>query len=305
MGVGTPPANVPSAMPSLLHEVLVALFRNRPTLAAEILRGPLRQDIPSFQSATIEDSSLTTIAPSSFLADLVVTLRREDTVLGIVVEVQLAIDKAKRASWLVYLANLYAKIDAPVALLVIATSPRVAAWCARPMSFGPGEFRLRPFVLGPTEVPVIVDEAAAMEAPEFAVLSALAHSQGPDAFDVGRAALSAASRLDIERARLYSDLILAKSAAKRELEEMLMIPAGYKPQSELFRRWYADGREEGRERGRIEAKAEALLVLLHARGLIVGDEIREKVQRCDDVECLDTWFRRATAATSLDEVFEG
>lgn len=307
-------------MPSLLHEILVALFRNRPTLAAEILRGPLGLDVPSFQRAQIEESALTTMTPTSFAADLVVTLQRDKAVLGIVVEVQLAVDKSKPASWLAYLANLYAKIEAPVALLVIATSDRVAKWCARPLTYGPGEFRMCPFVLGPSEVPIVTDRDAANEAPELAVLSALAHSQGPYAFDVGRAALHAASYLDNDRSRLYSDLILAKSAARRELEEMLMIPANYKPQSDLFKRWYAEGleqgleqgleegrergREEGRQRGRLEAKAEALLVLLQARGLFLNEATSAKVRECADIEILDAWFRRAATATTIDEVFD-
>lgn len=286
-------------MATLLHEVLVALFRNRPTLAAEILRGPMGFDVPSFSKAHIEESSLTTITPTSFTADLVVTLRRDEAVLGVVVEVQLAIDKRKPASWFVYLANLYAKIEAPVVLLVIATSDRVAAFCARPLSYGPPGFVLRPFVLGPSDVPILTDVDEAAEAPELAILSALAHSQGPHAFTVGRLALYAASLLDSDRNRLYSDLILAKSAARAELEETLMIPVGYKPQSDLFKRWYAEGREEGR----VEAKAEALLVLLQARGLPITDEASAKVHKCTDIAVLDAWFRRAATATTIDEVF--
>lgn len=141
--------------------------------------------------------------PNLASADLVVGLKREKPVLGIVVEVQLAPDEDKRASWLVYLANLYAKIRAPVALLVIATSERVAKWCSGRLSYGHPGLELTPLVLGPKDVPLVVEEDKAAEAPELAVLSALTHSQGEHAFAVGKAALLAISLLDEEMAKLY------------------------------------------------------------------------------------------------------
>lgn len=295
-------------MPTLLHEALIALFRNRPTLAAEVLRGALGVDVPAFSKAHIEESDLTTITPTSFAADLVVSLRRDETVLGVVVEVQLDVDKNKPASWFVYMANLYAKLEAPVVLLVIATSERVAKWCARPISYGHPGFVLRPLVLGPASVPVVTDENEAAEAPELAVLSALAHSQSEHAFTVGKAALHAASLLDDDRARLYFDLVLTKSAAKEKLEEYLMIPSGYRYQSDFAKRWMAVGREEGREKGleegRVEAKAEALIVFLKGRGFPVTEAVAKQIRDCDDATKLDLWIGRAATAASLAEALE-
>ncbi|XXY47535.1 hypothetical protein WME91_46780 [Sorangium sp. So ce269] len=52
-------------MPSITHEALVDLFKNRPTLAAEMLHGALGQPMPSFTEARVESSDLTEIVPSN------------------------------------------------------------------------------------------------------------------------------------------------------------------------------------------------------------------------------------------------
>jgi hypothetical protein len=76
-------------MPSLLHEGLVNLFRDQPTLAPELLVGTLRAELPEFTEARIDSSDLTNILPAERRADLVIQLRHGDCVFGIVVEVQL------------------------------------------------------------------------------------------------------------------------------------------------------------------------------------------------------------------------
>lgn len=182
-------------MPSLDHEALIALFRNRPTLAAELLRDSFGFDLPGFVQAHIEDSDLTTIVPASYEADLVISLRGERAKLGVIVEVQLAPDEDEPSSWLVYVANLHAKLRAPIVLLIVTPSERVVRLCSRRLFVQPS-IELRPFVLGPKDVPIVEDERIAIEAPELAVLSALTHGQGQHAFAVGRAALRAISLLD-------------------------------------------------------------------------------------------------------------
>lgn len=181
------------------------------------LRDALGFDLPGFASAHIEDSDLTTIVPAAVEADLVIALRGEKAKLGIIVEVQLAPDDDKPSSWLVYVANLHAKLRAPVVLLIVTPSEQVVRWCSRRLPFVQPSLELRPFVLGPQDVPIVENETVAVEAPELAVLSALAHAQGDDAFAVGRAALRAISLHDDNRAKLHCDLVLSKSAASYEV----------------------------------------------------------------------------------------
>lgn len=55
-------------MPSLPHEALVLLFRNRPSLAPELLREALGVELPPYAEARLAAADLTEIAPAQYLA---------------------------------------------------------------------------------------------------------------------------------------------------------------------------------------------------------------------------------------------
>ncbi|MEM9459699.1 MAG: hypothetical protein AAGF11_36315 [Myxococcota bacterium] len=44
--------------------------------------------------------------------------------------------------------------------------------------------------------------------------------------------------------------------------------------------------------------------VLQTRGLVLDDDHRDRVDRCDDEAQLQRWLHRALTATSLDEIFE-
>ena len=92
----------------------------------------LLADVPEYTEARIDSADLTEIQPTEYRADLVIQLRREDSVLGIVVEVQLGRDDDKGFVWPVYIATLRNRIRCPVCLLVIAPDAKVADWASRP-----------------------------------------------------------------------------------------------------------------------------------------------------------------------------
>ena len=74
----------------------------------------------------------------------------------------------------------------------------------------------------------------------------------------------------------------------------------------LQRRGYAsldEVRVEGRVEGRVEADANAVLLVLDARGLAVSDEQRAQIGSCRDAERLESWIRAAAVAASSDELF--
>lgn len=89
-------------MPALKHEAIVRLFRNRPELAPELLRG-LEVPLPAYSETRIESADLTHIEPAEYRADTVVLLGagkpKSKPVLGIVAEVQLSRQKRKRFTW--------------------------------------------------------------------------------------------------------------------------------------------------------------------------------------------------------------
>lgn len=187
-------------MPSQLHDVLLLLFRNRPELAAELLRDALHVQLPDYTEARIESAELTDVQPAEYRADLVVLLMHDKPVHGIVVEVQLSRDGRKRFVWPVYAVNLRARLRCPVSVLVVCPDERVARWCAKAVDLGGGNV-FTPIVLGPSGVPIVTDEDVATHDPELAVLSAMAHGHDSDpdiAVRIALAATAASARLDVD-----------------------------------------------------------------------------------------------------------
>ncbi len=286
-------------LPSQLHEALLRLFRNRPELAPELLRDALNVPLPPYTEARVESAELTDIEPAEYRADLVVLLCDGKPVLGIIVEVQLSADDDKGYTWPVYTTGLRARIRSPVSLLVVTPHELVARWACRPIELGGGN-RFVPLVLGPSGVPMITDEDVAKRDPELAVLSAMAHGRDTDRETVLRiatAALGASVALDIERSKLYVDLVFASlsDAAREALQAM--DPAKYEYQSEFAQRFFSEGRAEGEARG----KAQLLLKLLTLRFGPLPDAAHARVNTAPEAE-LEVFAERVLTAPTLDDV---
>ncbi|WP_437599068.1 hypothetical protein [Sorangium sp. So ce590] len=292
-------------MPSVTHEALVELFKNRPTLAAEMLQDALGQPVPAFTEARVESSDLTEVMPSDRRADVIVVLlvgEQQRPAMAIVVEVQLGVDPDKPYVWPVYVTQTRARHRCPTRLLVVTIDAVMARWCSRPIDTGHPDWTLKPLVLGPAGVPVVTDAEQAKAAPEVSVLSAMAHGQGDAAEAIGVAFLAAAAGLDEERRALYGDLVLSSlnAAARRMLEAMMK--SGYEFQSEFARSYVAKGREEGMREGTLKTKAHDVLTFLEARGLEVPAEVRERVLASTDIAELDRWVRRAAVVSDAREL---
>jgi hypothetical protein len=283
-------------VPSFTHEVLVQLFRNRPELAAELLREALRVELPAYTEVRIDSVDFSQLAPTEYHADLVVLLLDDTPVLGIVIEVQLTPKQRKRFTWPLYLAALRAKLECDTCLFVIAPSVEVARWAAEPIRMGFNS-SVVPFVVGPSGIPVITDPERARHAPELGVLSVMAHGQGDveTAVKVALAATAGARAVPDDRLVLYSDLILAAlSEAARKAFDML--PQGYEYQSQIVRQSIEQGITQGR--------AMTVLEVLDARGLVVTAADRERILGCTDLELLARWSRRVATVTVTAALFE-
>ncbi|KYG10903.1 hypothetical protein BE21_58540 [Sorangium cellulosum] len=290
-------------MPSVTHEALVELFKNRPTLAAEMLHDALGQPVPAFTEARIEPSDLAEIVPSDRRADVIVVLlvaEQQRPAMAIVVEVQLGPDPDKPYVWPVYATQTRARHRCPTRLLVVTIDRKMARWCAQPIDTGHPGWTLTPLVLGPEGVPVVTDAEQAKAAPEVVVLSAMAHGQEEAGEAIGVAFLAAAARLDQERRGLYADVVLSSlnAAARRTLEAMMK--SGYEYQSEFARSYVAKGRQEGL----LEAKAQSVLAVFEARGLEVPADVRERVVASKDLAELDRWIRRAAVVSDARELLD-
>jgi hypothetical protein len=281
-------------MPSQLHEALLLLFRNRPQLAPELLRDALQMSLPNYTDVRIDSADLTEVQPAEYRADLVLLLSNSSPVLGIVVEVQLSVDERKRYVWPAYVANLRARLECQVYLLVIAADATVGRWAAKPVDLGDGN-RFTPRVIGPEAVPEITDETQAAMDPELAVLSAMAHGCDVDSDKAARIAAVAqrvSDTLDEDRSKLYFDLIInsLSEAARRALQ--FMRPIKYEYQSDFAKRYVAQGRAEGR--------ADMLMRLLKARFGPLSTEVQAQIAASSSKE-LDAIAESLLTASSLQE----
>lgn len=285
-------------MPSLTHEGLVSLFRNRPELAPELLRDALGIELPAYAEARVESADLTDVVPTEYRADLVVLLVEGKAVFGIVVEAQLELkaDDRKFFTWPCYVANLRAHLECETCVLVVTPDEDVAERASTPIRLGPGS-TVAPFVVGPKAVPVVRDAEAARRDPELAVLSAMAHGDDePElAVQIATAAFAGAAGLDDERALLYSDLIrISLSEAARRVFEDLMA-TNYEYQSEFHKKADALGRARG--------EAFAVLKFLTTRRIAVTEEQKTRILACTDLKVLERWIEKAVTVASADELF--
>jgi len=305
-------------MPSQLHEAHVLLFRNRPEMAAELIRDVLGVKIPSYKDAQVFSADLTEIAPTEYRADLIVRLCggscNENPVYAVIVEIQLQRKEEKRFVWPYYAASLRARLECPVGLLVVATDDAVARWAAKPVETG-GLYPYAPYVLGPSGVPAITSEAEARAHPELAVLSAMAHGKDADperAARIATVAHAASLDLDSELSRLYFDLVSnsLSEAARRALKSMDI--SKYEYQSEFAKRYVAEGVQQGIQEGRREGvtQGEALgrLAIVSRLLALRFGPITADVQgrlRLASVEDLDAIGERVLFAGTLQEALGG
>jgi hypothetical protein len=283
-------------MPSMAHEILVDLFKNRPSLAAEILTEVLGVSLPPYAQARLASTDLNEIQPAEYRADAVVVLLDGDVpVRVIILEVQLTVDPGKHFSWPAYVIVSRAIHKCPADLLVVAPDPVIARWCAEPIEIGVPGFVLRPPVLSRSAVPVITDKEEAARRPELGVLSAMAHGRTEQGTTVAAAVLPAIQGIDDDRAKLYYDLVYnsLNETARRALEAKMK---GYEYQSDFARKYVAEGRAEEASR--------ALLTVLRARGIAVPDAVRERILAQKDPEQLERWLEKAAVASSVAEVID-
>ncbi|MEV6253638.1 MULTISPECIES: hypothetical protein [unclassified Nocardia] len=77
----------------------------------------------------------------------------------------------------------------------------------------------------------------------------------------------------------------------------------YEYQSDFARKYVAQGRDEGRTEGRTEEAVRALLLVLEARGIVVGQKTRAEITGCTDLDRLESWTRKAATAESENDLF--
>jgi hypothetical protein len=260
--------------------------------------------VPPHASVVVVESSLDQLIPVEFRADLVLELRDANgvLVLAIVVEVQRDKDPDKEYSWPVYVTVVRAKKRCPTVVLVVAPDAEVAAWAAQPIDLGLGFGTLRPVVLGPATVPEVTDPAVAERETELAVLSAVAHGNGPNGLAVVQAALVALARLDREHAAVYFQIIwnALREPLQRALEALVM-----ERQTEgeaTFPPFVQRIVDRALHEGELKGKRDTLLQLLARAGIALTEDDVARVKACDDLALLDRWVANVLGAKTASDV---
>lgn len=302
-------------MPSIDHEAILELFRARPVLATELMAEALGVPLPPYTEVVVGESDFTQITPVPYRADLALLLRDgAHNRCGLIVEAQLERDEDKLLTWPYYAIAGRLRWRCETTVLVVTPYAGVARWAASRLPIGGGN-TYAPTVVGPQQVPEVVDFDVAAARPELAVLSAMAHGRRPIGGRIALAAAQAAQRLDTGTGAFYYDLVLSSlSRAAREVLEAMMRSGRYEYRSDFARKYFQEGRDEGRDEGRKEGRDEGrdegrvealrgvVLKQLRLKFRRLPRAIAQRVASAPAAE-LERWSERVLFASTLDEVF--
>jgi hypothetical protein len=324
------------AMPSSHHQGLVAVFRDDPTLAFDLLRSVFGLELPDFERVYDRQSELDRFAPcfgdtGELRPDLALSgeeprARQEDVHRGaaMIIEVQKKVDPIKRWRLWVYWALLAERLRLSTAVLCVPMSDAVARWAR---SLGaleiPGREAL--LVLDRQNMPRVTELEEARRRPAMAVLSALIHGPAGD-IEVVRVAFAVSLELEDDRRWRYASAILSvvPDAEQEALKRSLTMEERYElseaeRNSMAYHDGLRDGRVEGKLEGRVEGKLEGrvegklegkleglvelVLTVLELRAIPLDEQAEARIRGCEDPRLLERWAERAKRAESLAGVF--
>jgi hypothetical protein len=287
-------------MPSVEHDTLNMLFRNRPAFALEVLRDLFDVDVPEHACVEVAPADFNDRPSRDCVADTVVIVGPSyERSFAAIIEPQLKIEPSKLTSWPRYAAALWLREDCEIEVLAICPDAKVAAWASQPIPTKLPGYALRVRVIGPDQIPIITDVARAMESPELSALSVMAHGHRRE---VAMTFMTALEKVPHEHAPYYYEYAhrLSPLTVRRILEE-LMTSTAWPVYSPFAREHFGKGKVEGLAEG----EAKAVLSVFQARGITVTDEARARIMTCTDVDQLDEWVRRAVTAATVEELFDG
>jgi hypothetical protein len=281
-------------MPSSWHDSVTAIFTEHPELAVEITASLSGAPVPQGVPVRVAAPNFNDRPSSDFQADAVIVAGpARDPVRAVIVEAQKRTLHDKPPQWARYAAQLWTFLRCPVDVLVICPDAKSAFWYARPVPTTLPGYTHLPIVLPPSAIPAITtpDEAAAR--PSMAALSVAYHGADPA---VCRAFADGLRQLPPDDAVKYHEhaFNMAPLAVQRILEQ-LMTSSTWPVYSPIAKEHFGRGQREG--------EADAILLVLEARGLDVTDADRERITGCTDLRQLKKWVRRAATAEKTGDLF--
>ncbi|SMF61929.1 hypothetical protein [Streptomyces sp. Amel2xC10] len=290
------------------HEALHRIFQKDPELLTRALQEVLQVPFPRPYDFAAMNVDLTEIEPVERRVDTLLRAETDEGAYLLVVESQGERDDRKRGSWPYYLSYLYEKYRCEPVLIVVTQSRATARWASQPIHLGVREtpsLTVRPFVLGPDNVPLIATEREARQDVPLAVLSAMTHGRGRKAPAILESLAAALKDVDRDNAAVFVQFVdscLADPQAQQMWRD-LMTAMQYFWRHPLAQEVREQGREEGKEVGRVEMLAETILNILRWRGIEVPDTVRTRVESCTDLDLLTHWSERAVHATTAHDLF--
>jgi hypothetical protein len=295
-------------MPSAEHESPIALAKLDPDLLAWLLTNVFDVKVPDYHHARAQATDVRVLVPRTYHADGMVLFcdPADRPLLAVVLEVQRSPDHSKRRTWKLYAAQLEAELDVSAALVVFCPDPALARWYRHLLESDGLSLLLRPLIFTPADVPLIVDIDLARASPALAVFSAICHGGHAEVDAMFPVLAEALRSLGPKKAILYYDIVLAALPAPARVRwEAYMTTAVEEYRSELFRELAAENQQIGEARGEARGEGRAVLTVLEARGIRVPAALREQILACTDLAQLDSWLRRASTATTIDDIIRG
>jgi hypothetical protein len=140
---------------------------------------------------------------------------------------------------------------------------------------------------------------------ELAILSAMAHGNGPQGLAVLQAAFGALGRLDREHAAVYFQIIwnMLREPMRRALEALVERQTEGKATFPPFAQQLIErGKLEGLQQGKLEGRREALLRFIARAGITLTENDHARIHACDDVATLDRWSDNVLGAKTASDI---
>jgi prophage maintenance system killer protein len=161
--------------------------------------------VPDYHHARAQPTDVQVLVPRTYHADgmLLYCDAADQPVLTVALEVQRGWDPSKQWTWKLYVAQLESELEVNAALLVYCPDPTIARRYRGMFEFEGLSLSLRPFIVTPHDVPLLVDVELARANPALAVFSAICHGGDADVDAVFPALAEALRTLGPKKAILY------------------------------------------------------------------------------------------------------
>jgi hypothetical protein len=277
------------------HDLVKEFLRRHPMAMVDLLRETRAVGLPPGLPVRAETSYAHDLLPGDFQPDLVLlTGPKESTERGIIVEIPRAPSEEKRRRLTRHMLALWLALDCPVDVVVLCPDPGVAAFYADPITVIQPGLVFRAVTISPDQIPVLAKPAQVAEKPGLGTLSVLAHGDKRPAVLDGF--LKGIHRLPPAEGAQYYEYVhsLAPGAFPSSPETSAKSP-GWIVSSPFAKEHFGRGMTEG--------EADALFLVLTARGLETSEEQQESIATCTDLDQLQTWLKRAATAETTAEIF--